>query len=125
MKHRLPWNWRQRLEIVYGQDRWGDYSYKLQFRKGTTPRGFPRIIGELTVHTEDNNFVDSAEIVERLQRRGLGTMMYMHALTELGTLTTSYHRASDDAKHLWDKLIKTHKYEIDFWKPSLTIFSNI
>ncbi len=135
-KRRLPPNWRSRIEITRedepvvnsGRGRFrylmGSIRFTLRFKKGQTPRGFRTWIGDLLICDEEPYSVDGAEIDDYFVRRGLGTLLYLHALNELGSLTTLYHSASDAAKGLWRRLIRrTRSHKTDFWKGTLTIYS--
>ncbi|KKL97550.1 hypothetical protein LCGC14_1833380 [marine sediment metagenome] len=133
-KTHLPWNWRSRVEItrrfknshlcvVSGSHIDPSIVFELVFRKGRTPRGFRRWIGNLTVTNKSPYFVEGADIDEHFVRRGLGTLLYLHALNQLGSLTTSYHFASEPAQGLWRFLVrKTRSHRTDFFAGTLTIF---
>lgn len=143
-KTSLPWNWRSRLEITsakygVGELASGSHSggqqrtigFRLSFKEGQTPKGFPNQIGTLCIYNKPPYFVDSAEIEDYFQRRGLGTMLYLHALNQLGSLSTLYFSASKEAQGLWRHLVKTHlqrlppraaAWRTDFFAGTLTIF---
>lgn len=133
---RLPWNWRSRIEIIREDDPVvnsgrGCFRYladsirfTLRFKKGQTPKGFRTRIGDLLICDEEPYLVDEAAIDDYFVRRGLGTLLYLHVLNELGSLTTLYHSASNAAKGLWRGLIRrTRSHKTDFWEGTLTIHS--
>lgn len=136
-KTRLPSNWRSRIEIIrhddppvsMGRGRFcfdGVVTFKLSFKKGRTPKGFQKHIGELIISDELPYFVDGAEIDEYFVRRGLGTLLYLHALDRLGSLATYYHSSSDAAKALWRLLVRKfpNHHKVDFFAGTLTIFKS-
>lgn len=131
---RLPWNWRQRIEIVRETSSSRSFvcrrikvtenHYELQFKKGMTPKGRSRTIGYLNIETYPSclPYVADVWVDERLQGKGLGRWLYETALTDLGKLRTHYHRASKEAQRVWQGLIKRHRYTTDFWKNELTVY---
>ncbi len=135
-KTSLPWNWRSRLEITSAKYGVGDRAsgshsggqqrtigFRLSFKKGQTPKGFPNHIGSLCVDNKPPYFVDSAEIKDYFQRRGLGTMLYLHALNQLGSLSTLYFSASKEAQGLWRRLVRLmDNNRQDFFAGTLTVF---
>ncbi len=126
---RLPSNWRSRLEITRVDEPaiTGRFSqppsviFNLNFKKGRTPKGFYRNIGSLSVVDSSLPYVDGAEIDEYFRRRGLGRLLYAHALKELGSLTTYYHAISFSAKQVWASLIREYSHQTDFFAGTLTI----
>lgn len=132
MAKRLPSNWRSRIELVYEEDKWAfgnvkgsNISFVLQFKKGHTPSGFRQNIGMLHVEKCGGKWwVEQSFLDDHFCRRGLGTMLYTAALSRYGSLTTTYHKASDDAQGLWKSLVRTHRHETDFWKGELTVFAS-
>ena len=105
---RLPSNWRSRLEITRVDEpaSVGRFCYpastifNLDFKKGRTPKGFGRHVGDLLVVDPQSPYVDGSEIDEYFRKRGLGRFLYAHALKELGSLTTYYHAISFPAKQV-------------------------
>lgn len=125
-KTRLPCNWRSRIEIVRedfpeARYRSGKITFELLFKKGQTPKGFCRYIGSLEVSDSSPHFVDTVEIDEYFWRRGLGTLLYVYALNQLGTLSTRYHSASESAQGLWRSLVRNHNHRVDFFAGTLVI----
>jgi len=120
---RLPWDWRSRIEIVRYDNilMVGSISFEMLFKKGQTPRGFRSLIGGMDVSDESPYFIESVSFHDYFQRRGLGTLLYVHVLDQLGSLSTHYHAASDSAQGLWRRLVRTHDYKIDFFAGTLTI----
>jgi len=101
----------------------GETTFTLSFKKGRTPRGFSRHIGDLRV--TDSLSISSSEIDDYFRKRGLGTLLYVHALKELGSLTTHYHSASVAAKGLWRSLVRRcSSYKVDFFDGTLTLKAN-
>lgn len=133
-KTRLPWNWRSRVEITRedspvtncGRGRFlidKGVIFRLMFKKGQTPKGFNRWIGELDICNKSPHFVQESGLDEYFFRRGLGTLLYTHALDQLGSLSTRYHSASEAAQGLWRLLVRMHRQKRDFFAGTLTIFS--
>lgn len=123
-KKRLPPNWRKRIEIIEKRTSYM-WEFTIQFKQNQTPKGFYRYIGNLTVDQLDNSFiVAEAFLEEKFRGRGLGKMLYLHAIHKLGQLGTYYHSATKDAQGVWKSLIKNLPYETDFWKNQLTVFAN-
>jgi hypothetical protein len=136
----LPKNWRKNLELVLGSEyrsfgQWNQYDFRLVFKEGKTPKGYPREIGSLTIeagHKDDRKFyVDVSYINERFQNKGLGTLLYTSAIQELGQLTTYYHSASWKAQKLWDRLRRMtgittmgcrFRSETNFFDQTLTLY---
>lgn len=135
-KTRLPWNWRSRVEITRedssvtntncGRGRFrieGSILFRLMFKKGQTPKGFNRWIGELDICNKSPHFVQESGLDEYFFRRGLGTLLYTHALDQLGSLSTHYHSASESAQGLWRRLARTRRdSRFDFFAGTLTVF---
>lgn len=129
---RLPSNWRQRIEltrhddpVVYsghgGRILEAMTTFKLSFKKGRTPRGFGRFIGDLMVD-RSSCFVAEASQDKHFCKRGLGTLLYTHALEQFGSLTTFFHDASPAAQGLWKSLVRRYPHKTDFFKGTVTIF---
>lgn len=134
-KRSLPPNWRSRLQITrednppvaLGRGRFRcdpTIRFTLTFKKGRTPKGFRRLIGDLVITNKSPYFVEGAEIDEYFVRRGLGTLLYQHALNQLGSLTTNYPRASAAAQGLWKSLTRIHRFKTDFFTGELTIWDS-
>lgn len=134
-KSRLPWNWRSRIEITrlhapvtnchpWRWDRFDPVIFELAFKKGQTPKGCKRRIGILSIYKKSPHFVEEVHLDNYFVKRGLGTKLYLHALKELGSLSTHYNSASDAAKGLWRRLVKrSHNHRTDFFAGTLTIFN--
>lgn len=133
-KTRLPWNWRSRVEITrhdepaisYARGRThldGSVQFTMSFKTGQTPKGFARHIGQLDICDKSPYFVEDVELDDYFHKRGLGTLLYLHALNELGSLTTHYHSSSSAAKGLWRRLVRRlPSHRVDFFEGTLTIF---
>lgn len=111
MKSRLPSNWRSRIEIVEVEEnisqnnilfnfKYNIHIFTLQFRKGCTPKGYRRLIGQCTISTQQATIL-TLEINHRFQRRRLGTMLLEKALNHFGTLSISWGHASEQGKHFY------------------------
>jgi hypothetical protein len=134
-KNKLPPNWRRNIEFEIDGDEFDDdgvvlidkcrnVTVRLQFKKGKTPTGFKKTIGEIVVDRDENCFVESARIDQaRMRRRGLGKMMYSKAIETLGMISTDYHNASTDAQRVWRSLIRDFVYEADYFNPHLTVYN--
>lgn len=122
-KTRLPANWRDRIEILQQDTRYGETEFVLIFKKGRTPRGFGRHIGILTVDNDPPHYICECQIRSHFCRRRLGTLLYVRALTQFKSLTTDFHSASPNAQALWKSLIRKYRYKTDFFKGELTIWS--
>ncbi len=132
---RLPWNWRSRVEItrhdtpavkdVRGRKdpRFdGSVKFKMTFKQGQTPKGFANWVGELNVCDKPPYFVEDSAINGYFLRRGLGTVLYLHALNELGSLSTYYHDASFSAQGLWRRLVqRLPSHRVDFFAGTLNV----
>lgn len=126
---RLPSNWRSRLEITRIDEPaitgrfccLASTRFNLDFKKGRTPKGFGRHVGDLLVIKSVLPYVDGAEIDKYFRRRGLGRLLYVYALKEFGSLTTYYHSISFGAKQLWSSLLREYPHETDFFAGTLTI----
>jgi len=128
---RLPNNWRKRIEIVKtveSNKRSIVYAYLIQFKKGQTPKGFIKYIGELSVvHRRrptdwTRNHVIEAHLEDKFIGRGLGYLLYTTALAEIGPLTTNYHSISSQAQKLWKRLSDEYRWCSDFFDGTLTVF---
>ena len=120
---KLPWNWRSRIEIIkhYSPGR-EMIDFELTFRKGQTPKGFHRYIGDISVYNATPHFVGESEINEYFRKRGLGTHLYTYVLNDLGSLTTLYHNISKPAQAVWRTLVRqSHSHKVDFFVGTLTV----
>ncbi len=125
LKTRLPWNWRDRLEMKVRGDEYGSTRFRLQFKEGCIPPGCCRIIGQLDVcdHDDDDNYiVESSWLQLRFRNRKLGMLLYTCAMNHLGSLTTEYYAASKEARRMWDSLARRNRHK---WcdDADLTIFA--
>lgn len=121
---RLPWNWRQRIEIVLSPDPLdGTISFILQWMEGKRPFRSPRDrrIGFLVI--DPKGHICESLVDDRFQRRGLGSMVYRHALKHFGQLTTEWHDHSRDARYVWDSLIAEYQYKTNFFSGRLTVYN--
>lgn len=126
MPARLPGNWRSRLEIVPNPQKWekhGEVKFRLRFQDGRIPGGFDQELGYILVEWDPPCFVHNVVIAnEYLRGRGLGKMLYEHALRATGMLSTRYHSSTDAAQRVWRSLIQRYPYTVDFFEPRLTIY---
>ena len=112
---KLPWNWRDRIELVRDDD-WGGFhrAYRWQWIKGKTPRGFNhRWIGEILLCKE--NYIKNVELDDKFQGKGLGIAMYKRALHDSGVLRTRFHNIRPPARRCWMSLKRDYRHNIDFW----------
>lgn len=125
---RLPWNWRDRIEVVIDPD---DYHYcrdltvTLRFKRGQTPRGYSKYVGSIYVAQYSGDprwWVEESNVEEKFQGKGLGKLLYTTALKECKSLTTRYHNASEEAQRVWKSLIRHRRHEMDFMKGTLTVY---
>jgi hypothetical protein len=122
MNRRLPPNWRKRIELIHRNDEF-ENAFEIRFKKGQTPKGFFRSIGNLDIEIYDGEaWVESADVEDHFRNRGLGTMMYEAAMNKFGALHTKYHDSSVSARWLWQSLTCKHLYKADFFSGQLTIF---
>jgi predicted GNAT family acetyltransferase len=81
-------------------------------------------IGNISVFKNGVNvYVNTVFVKTNYRGRGFGYQLYEFALLQHGCLSTLYFSASDDAKRVWRKLIKKYRYETDFFKELLTIYT--
>lgn len=121
----LPSNWRSRLEIVSSDIDWFGRKallIELKFQKSKTPKGLNTYIGSITID-KNQGYVHDSEIVERLQGRKLGIMLYENALKQNGVISTSFHTASEQAQRVWKSLCKRYEYSSDFFKGILVVYN--
>jgi len=123
-KLKLPWNWRERIEIIHDDDSAGSVIFIIQFMNDKVPNGFSKLIGSLTLEENDYHMVENAWLDEKFRRRGLGREMYEHALKELGCISTTFHEASGMAQRVWKSLIRDYPHDPDFWAQRLVVHSN-
>lgn len=84
----------------------GDFVVTIEWKKGKTPRGHRRKIGEL--HVDQSGFIQSAKVDPYLQGLGIGYEMYRFALQYKGLLKTQYSFITPQAKSVWMKLSKKY-----------------
>jgi len=120
-RRQLPWNWRDRLEIVFHEGG-KEYEFIIQFKDGEELKGFEKVVGSLSVEKENPYFVSVAEVEEYFRGRGQGKKLYLFAINKLGKLSTKYHEASTLAQNLWKGLVKSFNNETDFWEGRLTVY---
>jgi len=119
-KTKLPCNWRSRLVLIKEiEDK--ETNYCLEFKKGKTPKGFHRWVADFYI---DNTGYIHSNVNDYFQNRGLGTQCYRTILHDVGSLKTTFHSASDQAKSVWRKLIKIYPYETNFWDNYLMVISD-
>lgn len=118
---KLPWNWRQRIEIVK-EDQCDDaISFTLQWMDGKRPPRTPKD-GEIGyIVLDSTGFVDDVEVRAQFRRRGLGSMLYRHALRHIGHLSTNWHSHSADARRVWYSLMGEYYYKTDLFRNRLTV----
>lgn len=99
------------------------FKINMRFIKGKTPRGYQRPIGSITIDRADMFVAESCIHNPKLRGIGLGKWLYEYALIKYGTLRTDYRSASYEAQYVWQSLSKKYKYETEFFRGILTLFS--
>lgn len=119
-KRKLPPNWRQRLKIVKTKPEYpNEVTFNLEF-EGTLPKGFRRTQGTLTVTKKKPHTVCAVEVKYAFRFRGLGRLLYTHALKHFGQLSTRFPDASENAQHLWERLSEEYCYKKTSGRLTLT-----
>lgn len=117
MAKRLPWNWRRRIEIVL-EDR-DEISFAIRWIEEKRPLRADRGIGYIVL--DSDGFVDDVYLEPQFRRRGLGSMLYRHALQHVGHLSTRWRSHSTDARRVWRSLMGKYCYKTDFFTDRLTV----
>jgi len=118
---KLPSNWRSRLELVHHDTNKHEGEFILRFKKGKTPKGFMSQIGNIEYYQSGLYVFVGPELDPYFRGRKLGLLLYETVLEKFGTLSTIYHSASDEAKRVWQSLIRKYPHETDFWSDRLTV----
>lgn len=118
---RLPWNWRDRIEIIDDDDCSSSIIFIIQFKEDQSPDGFGRLIGSLSIEGDKPHMIENAWLDEKFRGRGLGRELYEHALIKLGIISTTFHEASGMAQRVWKSLIRDYKYDPNFWEQKLIV----
>ena len=80
-------------------------------------------IGYINVQKKGkHNFVKVSSVINNYRGKGCGSMLYEHAIKELGSLSTNYHAASSLAQRVWKRLIKKYRHRDEFFSGVLTVF---
>lgn len=117
---KLPKNWRSHLHIIKNQHK-NEIEYVLQLTLSEKPN--PIDVGYIyVVPRQKNYFVKVVSVIPQLRGKGCGSMLYEHAISELGTLSTNYHEASSLAQKVWQRLVKKYYHTGDFFSGVLTVF---
>lgn len=119
---RLPWNWRDKLEIVFSENK-NEFKFTLQFKDGEEIEFFEKEVGSLSVEKKQPYFVSVSDVEEYFRGRGQGKRLYLAAINRLGKLSSKYYNASTLAQNVWRSLAKDFYYEIDFWEGTITVYS--
>jgi predicted GNAT family acetyltransferase len=118
---KLPRNWKDLLRIEETKYKNHDVEYNLYFTKKIV--GYKEQIGYLTISRKGKlNIVRVASIELNMRGKGCGKMLYEHAIKQLGSLTTDYHKASNMAQLLWKRLVQLYRHKMDFFTGQLTVF---
>lgn len=118
-RRRLPPNWRERLKVTRTSNE-SVTTFHLQF-KDPVPKGFAREQGSLSVWRNKPHSVYVSEISPGFRFRGMGRLLYTHALKHFGQLSTHFGSASYNAQSLWKRLAKQYRYKCDHMR--LTIYN--
>lgn len=81
-------------------------------------------VGYLSIEKKNKTYIVSViNIQKKYRNRGLGKMLYLTALEDLGKLTTFFHKASYYAQLVWLSLIKKYAYRTDYFQGTLTVYN--
>jgi len=120
--YRFPKNWREDL-IIRARKTQDNVLYTMTFKKGTAPKGYDGEIGTLEVERDKAHIVDGPNIESKLQRLGLGTMMYERAIRDLGYITTDWTNTTPAGRAAWRSLTRRFPYAIDMDDQHLTVYA--
>jgi GNAT superfamily N-acetyltransferase len=118
---KLPRNWRCYLSIFEQRYSSKEVEYVLKLK---LPGKLQYVdIGYITIQKKGKyNFVKVASVITNYRGKGCGSMLYEHAINELGSLSTNYHAASSLAQRVWKRLIKKYRHKDEFFSGVLTVF---
>ncbi len=120
---KLPRNWRYCLIITEQRYSKKEIEYVLKIKLPGKLQYMD--IGYISIQIKRKyNFVKVASVIAQYRGKGCGSMLYEHAIRELGSLSTKYHMASSLAQRLWKRLTKKYKHTDDFFTGVLTVFKN-
>jgi hypothetical protein len=118
---KLPRNWRCYLNIFEHRYSNKEIEYTLKLKLPGKMQYMD--IGYITIQKKGkHNFVKVSSVINTYRGKGCGSMLYEHAVTNLGSLSTNYHSASSLAQRVWKRLIKKYKHKDDFFSGVLTVF---
>jgi GNAT superfamily N-acetyltransferase len=118
---KLPRNWRCYLSIVEQRYANKEIEYVLKLKLPGKAQYID--IGYINVQKKGKyNFVKVASVISNYRGKGCGSMLYEHAIKELGSLSTNYHAASSLAQRVWKRLIKKYRHCDEFFSGVLTVF---
>lgn len=107
---RKPPNWRARLTVVKLSKHTDAITFNLEFDK--KPKGFSKQQGSLVIHNRKPYVIAHSRVSKHFHHRNIGYMLYVHALKELGQLSTEYNQASVKAQKLWRRLMSDYEHHI-------------
>ena len=118
---KLPRKWRCYLSIVEQIYANKEIEYVLKLKLPGKAQYID--IGYINVQKKGKyNFVKVASVISNYRGKGCGSMLYEHAIKELGSLSTNYHAASSLAQRVWKRLIKKYRHRDEFFSGVLTVF---
>jgi len=118
---KLPRNWRCYLNIIEKRYSSKEVEYVLTLKLPGKLQYMD--IGYISIQKKGKyNFVKVASVITNYRGKGCGSMLYEHAINELGSLSTNYHSASNLAQRLWKRLIKKYRHKDEFFSGVLTVF---
>lgn len=118
---KLPKNWKSLLKIIKNQHSKKEVEYVLQL--SLPKKSNPIDVGYIYVIQQPAcNVVKVVSVIPQLRGNGCGSMLYEHAINELGSLSTNYHDASSLAQKVWKRLVKKYYHTGDFFSGVLTVF---
>lgn len=114
-KFKLPKNWRTQLIIEEYRYSRKELEYRLKLKD--------KDIGYLSVLKKGKYFfVKVVSVIPEMRGKGCGSMLYEHAINQLGKLSTNYHAASSLAQRVWIRLIKKYEHTDEFFTGILTVY---
>ena len=118
---KLPRNWRSHLTISEHRYSNKEIEYKIALQlPGNSQK---TDVGYITIQKKGKyNFVKVVSVIHNYRGKGCGSMLYEHAIDQLGSLSTNYHAASSLAQRVWKRLIKKYRHTDEFFTGVLTVF---
>lgn len=118
---KLPRNWRSYLTISEHRYSNKEIEYKIALQlPGNSQK---TDVGYITIQKKGKyNFVKVVSVIHNYRGKGCGSMLYEHAIDQLGSLSTNYHAASSLAQRVWKRLIKKYRHTDEFFTGVLTVF---